>query len=391
MRAFDSGSHRAMIVRQFLQWIQTAMPGDRAEATSALARAYLHSELSDDDRLAAEAAMTVLLDDPSPLVRRALAEALASSDHAPQTVVLALANDQPEIAEIIAARSPLLTEAELVDLIGQGNERVQSAVASRAPVSASLAAAVAEVGCAGACLVLIENSNADIVPGALARIAARHGHLAAVREPLLMHPNLSVETRQSLVATLSRTLASFVSDREWLPEERAKRITRDACDRATVALAAEVDGERVAPLVRHLRSSGQLTAGLVLRALLAGNVHFLVEALADLTSVSPRRVVSILDDPTRHAFRALYERAGLPPSAFGAFRTTLEVIQEMGFDDTAHGHAVLRRRIVERVLERYQRAASGELDHLISMLRRLAAEAARDEARTFTADLVAAA
>ena len=65
-----------MIVRQFLCWIQTAPPGDRADATSALARAYLYSDLAREDRLAAEAAMTVLLDDPSPLVRRALADAL---------------------------------------------------------------------------------------------------------------------------------------------------------------------------------------------------------------------------------------------------------------------------------------------------------------------------
>jgi uncharacterized protein (DUF2336 family) len=160
-----------MIVRQFLQWVQTSLPSERAEATSALARAYLHSDLSEEDRLAAEAAMTVLLDDPSPLVRLALAEALGASADAPSTVVLALANDQPEIAEIIAQRSPLMTEAELVDLVGQGNERVQTAIAARVSVSPSLAAAVAEVGCAGACLMLIENPDAAIAPGTLDKIA----------------------------------------------------------------------------------------------------------------------------------------------------------------------------------------------------------------------------
>ena len=66
-----------MIVRQFLQWLRTAPAGDRAEATSALARAYLYSDLSENDRAAAEGAMIMLLDDPSPLVRRALAEVFA--------------------------------------------------------------------------------------------------------------------------------------------------------------------------------------------------------------------------------------------------------------------------------------------------------------------------
>ena len=48
----------------------------RGSNISALARAYLYSDLSPDDRIAAEGAMIMLLDDPSPLVRYALADAL---------------------------------------------------------------------------------------------------------------------------------------------------------------------------------------------------------------------------------------------------------------------------------------------------------------------------
>jgi len=42
-----------MIVRRFLQWVRTAPAGERADATGALARAYLYSELSADDSAAA--------------------------------------------------------------------------------------------------------------------------------------------------------------------------------------------------------------------------------------------------------------------------------------------------------------------------------------------------
>jgi uncharacterized protein (DUF2336 family) len=65
-----------MIVRQFLQWVRAARPGERAEATS-LARAYPHLDLSIDDLAAAEGAMIMLLDDPLPLVRRAMTEVFA--------------------------------------------------------------------------------------------------------------------------------------------------------------------------------------------------------------------------------------------------------------------------------------------------------------------------
>jgi uncharacterized protein (DUF2336 family) len=380
-----------MIVRQFLCWVQTAQPGERADATSALARAYLYSDLTREDRLAAEAAMTVLLDDPSPLVRRALADALAAAAEAPHGVIIALAHDQPEIAEIVAARSPLLNEAELVDLVGGGFERVQAAIAAREPLSRSLAAAISEVAAAAACLVLIENPGADTPLTALARIAARHGHLAAVREVLLAREDLPAETRQVLVATLSDTLARFVAHREWLPEERAQRITREACDRATVTIAAGRQADEVAALVKHLVASGQLTGMLMLRTLISGNLRFLIEAFAELSELKPERVAAILADRTGHGFRALYERTGLPEAAFGAFRAALEVTHETGFVGDSYGAATLRRRMVERVLTRYEDVAEGELDHLLAMLRRFAAEAAREEARYYTADLVAAA
>ena len=119
-----------MIVRQFLHWLRTAPSGDRAEATSALARAFLYSDLTENDRAAAEGAMIMLLDDPSPLVRRALAEVFAGCENAPPTVVHALASDQPDVAAPILQRSPLLLDSDLVEAVATGEPERQIAIAS---------------------------------------------------------------------------------------------------------------------------------------------------------------------------------------------------------------------------------------------------------------------
>ena len=66
-----------MIVRQFISGVRTASAFVRADATRALARAWLVSGLSEEDRAAAEGALLMQLDDPSPLVRQAMAEARA--------------------------------------------------------------------------------------------------------------------------------------------------------------------------------------------------------------------------------------------------------------------------------------------------------------------------
>src|SRR5947209_5200813 len=303
-----------MIVRHFLEWVRTAEAAERAEATSALARAYLYSDLSHDDRIAAEGAMVMLLDDPSPLVRHALADVLGSSRDAPATVVHALVSDQPDIATIVLERSPLLLDSDLVDAVALGDAHVQAAVARRERLPRSVAAAIAEVGSAEACLTLIENSGAELAAFSLDRIVERFGHLAAIRESLLAWPDLPAAIRQILLVKLSATLAGFVVARNWMEEGRAQRIAQEACEKATVILAAESENADVSPLLCHLRETGQLTAGLVLRSLLSGNLDFFEQALSELTGLPASRVSALLHDRRGTGFQAVYQRAGLPSS-----------------------------------------------------------------------------
>src|SRR5438132_9667055 len=125
MRDGSSWRRFNMIVRQFLQWLRSAPAGERADATSALARAYLHSDLSPDDRAATEGALIMVLDDPSPLVRAALARALAFSEDAPLVVILGLAGDQAEVAGWVLQHSPLMVDGDLVDAAAAGDTGIQ--------------------------------------------------------------------------------------------------------------------------------------------------------------------------------------------------------------------------------------------------------------------------
>jgi uncharacterized protein (DUF2336 family) len=377
-----------MIVRQFLHWIRTAPAAERGDATSALARAYLYSDLTPDDRAAAEGALIMLLDDPSPLVRAELARALAFSEHAPPAVILGLASDQPEVASWVLEHSPLLVDADLVDAVATAEPQAQAAIANRAHLPCSVSAALAEVGSAEACLVLIENPQAEIVPFSLDRLVVRYGHLAAIREAMLERDDLPVPTRQALVAKLSETLAGFVTAREWLGSDRAQRVAKEACEKATITLAAISPESEIRPLIRHLRESGQLNAGLVLRALLSGNVEMFLEALAELSEMPLSRVSALVHDKGTTGFRALFDRAGLPASTYPAFREAVEAMREGGFVGDQGGAVRLKRRMVERVLTRCADESDVDIEPLLTLLRRFAAEAAREEARMFCQDLV---
>ena len=164
--------------------------------------------------------------------------------------------------------------------------------------------------------------------------------------------DLPMATRQALLSKLSQTLAGFVTARQWLGPEHAEYAAREACEKATVALAAETPYDEVAELMQHLRQSGQLTAGMILRALLSGNVVLFEEALAELSGLPLDRVTSYIHDKNISGFRALYRKAGLPDVAYPAFREAITAMRDGMLLGEQGGVARLKRRMVERVLAR---------------------------------------
>lgn len=371
-----------MLIREFFSWAERAGAEARADAAGALAKAYLYAELDPIDMGDASRAMTLLLDDPSPLVRLALAEAFATAVDAPHHILAALACDRSDIASIVLQRSLALSDAELIDAVAVGDDVSQCAVARRASISAALAGAVAEVGGARAVLTLSLNAGADLSDFAVGRMLERFGRDGALREALGRRSDLSAEMRHALVVTAARLLGSFAVGCGWMSADRANRVVGEAQDRATVTIAGseasgDMDRQR---FVSHLRATGHLTPALLLRALLSGSLEMFETILCDLSGKSAARVAGMLRNPRGLSFAALYRTAGLPASLLPLFRAAVAVAID------AQGAATERdlrldHHIVDRVLAICSAEAGPAVNDLTALLRRFEAEAIRDEAR----------
>lgn len=369
-----------MIVRRFLLWAQTACTSDRAEGIAVLVKAYLYSPLSPAERREALSVLTAFLDDPSPVVRRSLAVALADAADAPLGVMVALANDQPEIAAIVLARSPVLGDADLVDCAAMGEPATRTAIATRPYLSPPVCAALAEIAEAEVLVALAANAGAEINDAALMRMVERFGGDAALREVLLARPALPVAARQALAQCLAKSLLSLATSRGWMHGARGERITGEARERATIAMALASDEPEA--LLDHLRTTGQLTAGFLLRALLSGAVDLVECAFASLSGVGIERASALATELRPSAFRGLYRMTGMPEFLMPAFAAGFRAMrgrplpQEPGTLSAAGVTAVM--------------AACATLDgeafsRLHSLVNRFAAEAAREEARIATA------
>ncbi|KQQ46279.1 hypothetical protein ASF58_17995 [Methylobacterium sp. Leaf125] len=378
-----------MIIRQFLAWTQHTSAARRAEAAGALARAYLYDGLGEDIAWEAEAALLALLDDPSSLVRRALAEACAACANAPRPLIVALAGDQAEIATLVLARSPVLSDADLVDGVAIGCLAARRAIASRIDLSPAVAGALAEIAEPEALVVLARNRSAHITTGSLMRMVERHGDVAALREAILARPYLPLEVRQSVTTRLAESLSAFAVSSGWLTPARSARASREAQERTTLAFCAEAHPVDLARLVAHLKACGQLNAGLLLRAILSGNMAFAEMALADLAGLPVRRVAGLMHDASTAAFAALHRKAGLPPVLLPAFSAALSAWREAGAGTIASAGAGLSRLMIERALTACETMPFAEAQSVMALLSRFEAEAARDEARVLARELAA--
>lgn len=369
-----------VIVEAFLRWVETAKAGDRARAANALGRAYLQSEMAAEELAAAEMAMTFLLDDPSPKVRLALAEAISWSPEAPRTVILSLASDQPEIACHPITCSPLLSDADLVDLAANGSSVTRMLIAARAVISRAVAAALAEIGEEESVLCLLENEGATIAPYSLRRIAERLGQQCEIRNALLDRADLPADARHLLTQHVSVALLDLPLARATIDHVRLLRISREANEAAVVSIAGEIAPREISNLVEHLRASGHLTPSFLMHALCSGKVEFFAGAMVNLTGCDERRVRSILATGRMHAVRALYESSGLSRDISIVF-VEATLLWRAASKNLA---GAMLADICGKLLEKFRaQQAHGAVQELLEMVERLQIAEQRQHARTY--------
>lgn len=373
-----------MVIEHLLKWVRTALVSERAEAASVLARTFVEGELSFEDRCAAEAALTMLLDDPSSKVRAAVAEALSMSRAVPIQIISTLAADQPEVACFIIGRSPLMRDADLIDRIADGNPGIQKLVALRGNLNATVSAALAELGDVNACIAMASNTAARVNGSTFARMIERHGDSSGLREALLQRDDLPSDCRHMLLLRVGEALKSSQLMLRLVGAKRAERITRDACIKSSLSLIDGTPRAQYGALVEHLRTAGGLTASFIVRAVAHGKIDFLGAALKALSGQSAARVNAVLAHGRDMALAALMRAAGLSETVHGVIVSAIRLWREV-----AHGRRVAGAQEVSWLMLKALGGQNAE-GELASLIRSIHVDALRENARSHALAIAAA-
>lgn len=342
---------------------------ERAAAAHKLCRAIDRAELGDLDMKAAQRIIRIMADDAAELVRRALAVTLRCSDVLPRDVAMKLAQDVDSIALPVIGFSPVFTDEDLIRIVRAGDQLRQVAVASRPFVGREVASAIAAEGVEAAVRALSANDNADLSEQAMGEVLNRFGSSGEVVTALAYRRVLPLDITERLIEAASESVRAHLVSRHAIAPEVAIRLAADARERATVDLIDQAEKSHdLGVFCQHLDARGQLNASLLLRALARGSMPFFEHALSVLAGVPHARAWLMIHDAGALGLRAIYDRAGLPPRLFTAFRAGVDTWAEMLREGVTPEPSRFQNRMLERFLTQRAYAPREDVAYLMDRL-----------------------
>jgi uncharacterized protein (DUF2336 family) len=347
----------------------------RARAAHKICRQIEGRKLTEAERAAAEDIIRIMAADATELVRRALAVTLRNSPKLPRDVAMKLAADVDSIALPVIASSPVFSDDDLIAIVRNSESSRQNAVAARQNVPARVVDAVVQFGDARAVKTAAGNPGAVFSEQSLGHALERFPTEQDLADTVAHRAILPVSIAERLVNMVSDSVRDHLVNHHELSPETAIEIALGARERATIDLVEQaVRASDVVGFIQHLKAHNRMTPSLILRALCQGHMRFCEYALADLAHVPHHRAWLMIHDAGPLGLRSIYERSGLPPRLYSAFRVAIDVYHSMEMDGRAGDQERFMQRMMQRVLTHAHGMSRGDVDYLLDKMDRLSAD-----------------
>jgi uncharacterized protein (DUF2336 family) len=318
-----------------------------------------------------------LCDDPSMVVRRTLANRVRKAARMPEEVALALAADDEDIACDVLAEFAGFGANVLIGIVRIADKPRRMAIARRRGLDARACLALVELGDEAVCRAVLGNPSVRLERACYDRIEARFGPLERFERLIMKRRDVPAMLAVRMIEAVSDRLARHARARNWLRPEQAARVVADAKEQGIMRVIARADLSTDRSVVTELFAARKITASLILRAACVGKMDFVEEALSQLARMPRKLAHNMMTARGAKGFKALYSRAGLPERLYPALRVAVDVHAELCRGAGDWDEARFGRRMVERILTRYEAFSDADKRFLLGMLKQFAAEATR--------------
>ncbi|MCL4715556.1 MAG: DUF2336 domain-containing protein [Hyphomonadaceae bacterium] len=341
----------------------------RAMAAHKICRCIEEAELSPEERTHAEAIIKIMAEDAAVLVRRALAVALKNSPRLPREIANKLAQDVDSIALPVILNSPVLTDADLVEIVRASSPAKQIAVASREYISVTVTGAISAYAVSEAVERALSNDNAEFDESGLDAVLSRFEGVSGVTVAMVHRNELPVAVVEKLVSVVTGELFDHLVNNHELPPQIAIDLAMSSRERATIDIVEQAARQSDLPrFVQQLNLNGRLTPSLLMRGLCLGHMDFVEHAMAELGGIAYQRMWLLMHDSGPLGLKAAFDRAGLPPRLYPSFRAAVEVYHSVEREGGVQDRITFRKRMLERTLTLFQSVPKEDLDYLLEKL-----------------------
>jgi len=358
--------------------IKGPTPESRAHAAHKICRCIEEAQLSPEERTHAESILAIMAQDAAVLVRRALAVAMKNSPKLPHEIAVRLARDIETIALPIILNSPMLTDADLVEIVRTCPPAKQVAVASREILSTVVTRGIAHHGVPEAVQRAVANDNALFDEDGLNTVLNRFAGVSSITTAMVHRAELPLSITEKLVSLVAGEAFDYLVNHHELPPQIAIDLAMGARERVTVDVIEQAVRQKdIARFVQQLNLNGRLSPSLLMRGLCMGQVEFVEHAMAELAGMSHQRMWLMIHDSGPLGLKAAFEHSGLPQRLFPSFRAALEVYHSIEREGSARDRIAFRKRMLERTLTLFQSMPKDDLDYLLEKLNATAWRAER--------------
>ncbi len=296
--------------------------GDRMVLATSLVDLLAEMELDLNDRETAliDDILNKLIADFETAVRRELADRLSSLECSPNEAVVALANDEIDVAKPILMQSSALRDQDLIEIIHNRSRQHQMSIALRNMVSKAVSDALVEAGDEAVITSLLSNQNAQISDATLAYLVGESRRVDSYHEPLVLREDLSDELAKQIYDIVAKDLRNhilrhFELDPEVLDAELAS-LSADLM--ANTARPADETRHGDAPerLAKALANAKKISPDFLVKVLQAGRINLFEALIGQLTGVESQTLRKLLYDTDGKALAAICRAMGVPKKQF---------------------------------------------------------------------------
>lgn len=349
--------------------LSKSSPAIRSQTTAAVAAEFAHGGMTERERRVAVGILEIMARDVEQQVRESLSEQVKNCPFLPHSLALTLAQDIDTVSLPVIQLSSVLDDNDLLAIIAGGSTEKQIAVAKRKSVSPKVSDRLVETNNENVVGALLANDGAQISEASYSKVVERFPENKKIQTLLTDRPTLPLGVVERLITMVSLELRERIINRHDFPAELADKIVTQGREGAlTRSMSGESRVNEIEGLILRLKSKGQLSPTLILRALCEGDLQFFDAAIGALAGVSASKARPFIYERGAGGLRMIFRNTGLPTEMFRAVNIAIDEIIKAKQEKPLTEHNDLSDRIVARLVEEYDELSPEGIENVLAQL-----------------------